>query len=96
MTDFARRQIAAGTTDFPLDKGEYRDDGSSFVGNPADPLGFIAFDRARIERFVDEAGLVITKVEYGTWMGGRLGGTLQDVYVCRKPVPTVSGSRTPE
>ena len=85
LTPFARRRIAAGTTDFPLAGGEFRDGGDCFVGNPADPLGFIAYDRTTIERFVDAAGLVITRVEYGTWMGGRLGGPLQDAYVCRRP-----------
>jgi SAM-dependent methyltransferase len=85
LTDYARAMIAGGTTDFSLALHEYRDDGRVMVGDPADPLAFIAYDPALIAAMVAEAGLIITKIEYGTWMGGKLGSSLQDIYVCRKP-----------
>jgi SAM-dependent methyltransferase len=85
LTDFSRAMIATGQTEYPLGRHEFREDGRVMVGDPADPLAFIAYDRAMIEAMVWKAGLVITKVESGSWMGGRLGTSLQDVYVCRKP-----------
>ena len=85
LTDFARAMIEAGTTDFPLERHEFRESGQIMVGDPADPLAFIAFDPALIAGMVASAGLIITKVEYGNWMGGKFSTSLQDVYVCRKP-----------
>ncbi len=85
LTDFARQRIADRSTDFPVEQHEYLEGGRVLIGNPADPLAFIAYDRDLIEAMVAEAGLVLTKSEYGTWMGGKLGESFQDVYVCRKP-----------
>jgi SAM-dependent methyltransferase len=84
LTPFSRRMIAAKRAEFPFTDNEYRDGGRIFVGDRTDPLSFIAYDRSLIDEFADSAGLVITKVEYGTWMGGSIGNTLQDLYVCRK------------
>lgn len=91
LTPFSRRQMTIGSQFFNFDTAEYRDDGQVMVGNPADPLAFIAYDRSLIERYVDEAGLIICNVDYGQWMGGDTGNSLQDHYVCRKPLRRTAG-----
>lgn len=96
LTDFSRARIAAGTTLFPLANHQFRDHDRVMVGDPSDPLAFIAYDRALIEKMVWEAGLVIAKIEYGTWMGGRLGESLQDLYVCHKPPRPVMNRAAPQ
>jgi len=96
LTAFARAMIAAGTTDFPLDRHEYREEGRVMIGDPTDPLAFIAYDPSLITAMVAEAGLIITKIEYGTWMGGRLGASLQDIYICRKPRRTRATGTKPQ
>lgn len=56
------------------------------IGNPDDRLAFIAYDIAMIEEMICQAGLVPTLVEYGEWRGGGVSSSLQDLFVCRKPL----------
>ena len=42
LTDYARERIADGSTEFPIDHHEYRENGRVLIGNPDDPLAFIA------------------------------------------------------
>ncbi|MFC3439841.1 methyltransferase domain-containing protein [Sphingobium rhizovicinum] len=84
LNDFSRHMVLSGQALFPLDPERMRRAGDVLTGNDADPLAFIAFDRALIQKMVWNAGMAITKVDYGCWMGGGLGGGLQDAIVCTK------------
>lgn len=86
LTPYSRYMIENAQSIFPLDQKSWRNDGGVLIGNVSDPLAFIAFDRCDIERMAWEAGLAVTKQEYGVWMGGQLGSWLQDAVVCRKPL----------
>lgn len=85
LTEHSRMMIDQHQSIFPFQDSVFVDDGDVFWGNKNDPLGFIAFDRQLIEQMVWSAGLVITKVQYGCWMGGNIGASLQDVFVVTKP-----------
>lgn len=85
LTEHSRMMIDQRQAIFPFQESVFVDDGAVFWGNQHDPLGFIAFDRQLIEQMVWSAGLVITKVQYGCWMGGDIGASLQDVFVVTKP-----------
>ncbi|MCI4590751.1 class I SAM-dependent methyltransferase [Sphingobium sp. BYY-5] len=84
LNEFSRYMINKGQSIFPLDNHVMWEDGNILVGNESDPLGFIAFDRSLIEKMAWDAGMAITKVEYGCWMGGGIGSSLQDVMICTK------------
>lgn len=101
LTQFSRHMIANEQAVFPFSQSKFVDNGEVFYGHEPDPLGFIAFDKALLESMVWEAGLVITTIEYGCWMGGAIGNSLHDMVVVTKPhalaaaddiefVPTVS------
>jgi SAM-dependent methyltransferase len=87
LNEFSRKMIDHRQTIFPLVDKVYVDGGDVLWGDKADPLAFIAFDKALIEAMAWEAGLAIMKVEYGCWMGGGIGSSLQDVVIVRKPLP---------
>lgn len=88
LNAFSRSMVQAGQSMFPLDAEKLRNSGDIFMANDDDPLAFIAFDEALIRKMVWQAGMAITKVEYGCWMGGRIGGGLQDAIICTKlPAP---------
>ena len=86
LTPYSRYMVEEKQSLFPLEGGVYQKDKCVFIGNVADPLAFIAFDRTEIERMAWEASLVVTKVQHGVWMGGGLGAFLQDCVVVRKPM----------
>jgi len=90
LTDFSRHMIACGQAIFPFTESVFVDSGEVLWGNKNDPLAFIAFDKAVLEQMVWNAGLAITKVEYGCWMGGSIGSSLQDLIVVTKPTPLAS------
>lgn len=92
LTEFSRQMIENSQSIFPLTESVFVDDGMVFWGNRTDPLAFIAFDKNLLEFMVWEAGLAITKIEYGCWMGGGIGSSLHDLVVVRKPLPMVSSS----
>lgn len=87
LNEFSRKMIDHKQTIFPLTDKVYVDGGDVLWGDKADPLAFIAFDKALIEAMAWQAGLAIMKVEYGCWMGGNIGSSLQDVVIVRKPLP---------
>jgi SAM-dependent methyltransferase len=92
LTPYSRAMIAEQRTAggaFP--QPQFYEDGDVFVGNAADRLAFIAYDVARIEAMIWEAGLAPTAIEYGDWRGGGLSLSLQDIFVCRKPFTGASG-----
>ena len=90
LTGHSRMMIEKGQSIFPFQDSVFVDGGSVFWGNKSDPLAFIAFDRQLLEEMVRDAGLAITKVHYGCWMGGNLGASLQDVFIVRKPFPLLN------
>ena len=85
LTPFSRHSIEHGTTRFPLSQSAIEAHGNILIGNPADRLGFIAFDLALVEQMVFEAGLIVTHIEHGSWVDGQFSASLQDVIVCRRP-----------
>jgi len=89
LTEFSRKMIDHSQTIFPLVNKAYVDNGEVLWGEQNDPLAFIAFDKQLLEAMTWEAGLAIMKVEYGCWMGGNIGSSLQDLIVVRKPLPMV-------
>lgn len=89
LTPYSRRAIEKRECLFPFGETAYEQDGKVFIGNPADRLGFIAFDLSLVEQMVFEAGLVITQVEHGSWTGAGFSASLQDVIVCRRPVTRI-------
>lgn len=90
LTEHSRAMMAKGQSIFPFENSVFVDDGSVFWGSKDDPLAFIAFDKALLETMVWEAGLAITKVHFGCWMGGGIGAGLQDVFIATKPLPLMS------
>ena len=99
LTPYSRQAIEQRSGLFPFGETAFEGNGSVFIGNVSDRLGFIAFDMALVEQVVFDAGLVITHVEHGAWTGSGFSPSLQDVIVCRKPrertgetqhVPTVA------
>lgn len=88
LNEFSRYMIRHGQSMFPLTNKEEWEGGQILVGDGRDPLAFIAFDRSLVEQMVWDAGMAITKVEYGCWMGGSIGASLQDVMICTK-LPTL-------
>lgn len=84
LNEFSRFMIRNGQPIFPLDNRVMKDNDNIMIANDYDPLAFIAFDRSLVEQMVWDAGMAITKVEYGCWMGGQIGSSLQDVMVCTK------------
>lgn len=105
LTPYSRQAIEQRSGLFPFGETAFEAEGSVFIGNVPDRLGFIAFDMALVEQMVFDAGLVITHVEHGAWTGSGFSPSLQDVIVCRRPrertgepkhVPTVARPpRTP-
>ena len=85
ITPGTRAAIVRNECLFVFRTDQFEEDGSIFVGNPDDRLGFIAFDQNLVEQMVHEAGLVVTHTERGSWPGTNFSGSLQDVVVCRKP-----------
>ncbi|HWU04566.1 MAG TPA: class I SAM-dependent methyltransferase, partial [Novosphingobium sp.] len=85
LTEFSRNMLANRQSVFKFNDSAFIDDGDVFIGERNDPLAFIAFDKMLLERMVWEAGLTITTLEYGAWMGGRLGSSLHDLIVVRRP-----------
>ncbi len=88
LNEFSRYMIEHQQTIFPLANKAWWEGGQILVGDANDPLAFIAFDRSLVEKLVWDAGLAISKVEYGCWMGGGIGSSLQDVMICTK-LPTL-------
>lgn len=84
LNEFSRHMIEHGQAIFPLENRVMHDDGKIMIANDYDPLAFIAFDRESVAQMVWDAGMAITKVEYGCWMGGGIGSSLQDVIICTK------------
>lgn len=84
LNEFSRYMIKNGQSLFPLVDKEEREGGKILIGDRSDPLAFIAFDRSLVEKMAWDAGMAITKVEYGCWMGGSIGTSLQDVMICTK------------
>ena len=88
LWDEERRQdVETGT--YPM--VHQRDDVVLFA-DEADPLWAIAHHRDAVERMVAESGLVIERIELGTWAHGP-GPELQDVVVLRKPAAEQPRSR---
>lgn len=87
LTEQSRAMIAQGQSIFPFQDSLFVDSGEVFWGSKNDPLAFIAFDKSLVEKMAWDAGLAITKIHYGCWMGGGIGHALQDVYVATKPLP---------
>jgi phytanoyl-CoA hydroxylase len=87
LTPATRRAIGERRCRFPFAEGPLDTEGDTFVGNPRDRLGFIAFDHSLIERATFDAGLNIHHIEYGSWAGTTSSASLQDVIVCGKPHP---------
>jgi len=86
LTPHSRHSIQQGATRFPLSNNAIEAQGNILIGNPADRLGFIAFDISLVEQMAFEAGLIITHIEHGSWVDGQFSDSLQDVIVCRRPV----------
>ena len=84
LNEFSRYMIDHGQSIFPLENRVMQEGGKVMIANDYDPLAFIAFDRELVAQMVSDAGMAITKVEYGCWMGGGIGSSLQDVFVCTK------------
>lgn len=84
LNEFSRHMVLAGQSIFPLDLDRMREAGDVFIAQPDDPLAFIAFDNSLIRKMVWQAGMAVTKVSYGCWMGGGVGDGLQDAIVCTK------------
>lgn len=85
LTKHSRCMIDRRQAIFPFQDSAFVENGNVFLGNKPDRLAFIAFDNRLVEEMVWNAGLAITKIHYGCWMGGSLGSSLQDVFVARKP-----------
>jgi SAM-dependent methyltransferase len=85
LTPFSRHAIKEGTALFNFGATLSEADGDVFIGNSTDRLSFIAFDLVLVEKMVFEAGLVITRMEHGSWSGAGFSSSLQDVLVCRRP-----------
>jgi len=84
LNAFSRHMVLSGQSMFPLDRQRMMDAQDVFIANADDPLSFIAFDADLIRDMVWKAGMTITRVSYGCWMGGGIGESLQDVIVCTK------------
>lgn len=84
LNRYSRHMIEQGQSVFPFEDHVFEDGGDVLIGHKDDPLAFIAFDRQLIEKMVWDAGMAITKVEYGGWMGGGVGSALQDMMICTK------------
>lgn len=84
LNEYSRFMIESGQSVFAFTDPLTVEDGKIFLGHKDDPLAFIAFDRQLVMDMVWAAGLAITKVEYGGWMGGGIGSALQDMMVCTK------------
>lgn len=84
LNEFSRHMVLAGQAMFPLDRQRMHDAGDVFIANANDPLAFIAFGNSLIRQMVWQAGMAVTKVSYGCWMGGGIGDGLQDAIVCTK------------
>ncbi|MCW2366814.1 SAM-dependent methyltransferase [Sphingobium sp. B7D2B] len=87
LTQFSRYMIDREQPVFPLSDRVLVDNGEVLWGHKSDPLAFIAFDKNLLEQMVWNAGLAITKVDYGCWMGGQIGSSLHDLIVVTKPLP---------
>jgi SAM-dependent methyltransferase len=85
LTPYSRQAIDRQETLFPFEHTAFEEEGDIFIGNRFDRLGFIAFDQALIGQMVFDAGLVLDRLEFGSWTGAGFSGSLQDVIVCRKP-----------
>jgi SAM-dependent methyltransferase len=85
LTPFSRHAIREGTALFEFGATLSEDNDDVFIGNSSDRLSFIAFDLDLVERMVFEAGLVITRIEHGSWSGAGFSSSLQDILVCRRP-----------
>jgi SAM-dependent methyltransferase len=85
LTEFSRAAIKNATAQFGFDNPRYESGGTVFIGNTTDRLAFIAFDIGLVEKLVYNAGLVISRVQYGAWRGAGFGDSLQDIVVVRKP-----------
>lgn len=92
LNAYSRHMVMAGQSMFPLDRQRMADAGDIFIANPDDPLAFIAFDAGLIRDMVWRAGMAVTKVKYGCWMGGGIGDGLQDLIVCTK-LPTIKDAQ---
>jgi SAM-dependent methyltransferase len=86
LTPYSRHAIAQGTTMFPLSGAVTESQGDVLIGNPADRLGFIAFEMKLVQQMVFDAGLIITQIEHGSWADAQFSASLQDVIVCRRPI----------
>ncbi len=84
LTEYSRAAIKNKTVQFSFDQPRHEHAGNVFIGNPADRLAFIAFDLGLVEKLVFDAGLIISRVEYGAWRGCGFGSSLQDIVVVRK------------
>ncbi|MBA36891.1 class I SAM-dependent methyltransferase [Sphingobium lactosutens] len=84
LNAYSRHMVMAGQSMFPLDRQRMANAGDVFIANPEDPLAFIAFDASLIRAMIWRAGMAVTKVKYGCWMGGGIGDGLQDLIVCTK------------
>jgi SAM-dependent methyltransferase len=85
LTEFSRAAIKNNTAKFGFDNPKYESSNTVFIGNAKDRLAFIAFDIGLVEKLVYNAGLIISRVQYGAWRGAGFGDSLQDIVVVRRP-----------
>ena len=85
LTEYSRAAIKNKTAQFGFEHPKHEKGGDVFIGNAKDRLAFIAFDLGLVEKMVYDAGLVISRVQYGAWRGCGFGSSLQDIVVVRKP-----------
>lgn len=84
LTAFSRAAIENKKTTFGFDASSFENDGQVFIGNGADRLAFIAYDLGLLDKLVSEAGLVISRIEFGAWRGSGFGSSLHDMLVLRR------------
>lgn len=84
LTSYSRSQIRKEGALFKFPRGSYEMSDSVFIGDRDDRLAFIAYDIALLAQIVEQAGLIITDIDFGAWTGSGVGRSLQDVIVCQK------------
>ena len=76
--------VASEQASYPL---VHRLDEHTLYGRTEDPLWAIGYDVDHVRTLVDQAGLAVESVTYGSWAGqpAEPGGTFQDLVILTKP-----------
>jgi SAM-dependent methyltransferase len=84
LTEHTRGAIREGQSTFGFADPAYESGGRVFIGNTGDRLAFIAFDIALVMKMVEDSGLILTRIDFGSWRGS-FGHSLQDIVVVQQP-----------